>query len=282
MSSLLASSKGLCEAGGAGLRVERVAGASAVTSAWARNPMKLLTPRARGASVWAFTSSFGGGLVAGDQTTLSVELGVGAGCFVGTQASTKVYRNPTGLPSGHRTEAMLGPGSLLVFAPDPVQAFAQSSYEQRQEFRLARDAGLVLVDWFTAGRTARGERWQLDSYHSRNDVFVDGRRVFVDSLLLEPGQGALDGPHRLGRFNCVANLLLVGPVAASVGERLQEMADETPVARAGRTISMTSRFNDGLIVRIAGESTEEVGRMLHSRLHPLVSHLSDDPWARKW
>ena len=54
----------------ASLVIGLVAGASAVTSARATNPLKLLTPRPRGASVWAYTSSFGGGLVAGDQTCL--------------------------------------------------------------------------------------------------------------------------------------------------------------------------------------------------------------------
>ena len=56
--------------GRAWLEVERVFGESTVTSAFATSPMKLLTPRSRGLSAWACTSSFGGGLVAGDQTQL--------------------------------------------------------------------------------------------------------------------------------------------------------------------------------------------------------------------
>jgi len=50
------------------LTVESVSGQSAVTSVFAQNPLKLLTPRSRGQSVWAYTSSFGGGFVAGDET----------------------------------------------------------------------------------------------------------------------------------------------------------------------------------------------------------------------
>src|SRR4029453_14212228 len=116
--------------GYASLHVTLVSQESAVTSAFATSPMKLLTPRSRGRSVWAYGSSFGGGLVAGDQTRLDLQLGPGARCFLGTQASTKVYRNPGLRPCGHETDAILAAGSLLVFAPDPVQAFAQSSYTQ--------------------------------------------------------------------------------------------------------------------------------------------------------
>lgn len=132
--------------GQAALDVQLVFGESTVVSSFATNPMKLLAPRSRGQSVWAYTSSFGGGLVAGDQTKLEVQLRPGARCFLGTQASTKVYRNPASLPSGHETRATLEAGSVLVFAPDPVQAFARSMYSQRQRFDLAPDASLVLLD----------------------------------------------------------------------------------------------------------------------------------------
>jgi urease accessory protein UreH len=156
--------------GQACFEVEIVSRESSVTCAFATNPLKLLTPRARGQSVWACTSSFGGGLVAGDQTRFDIRIGPGARCYLGTQAATKIYRNPSLLPCGHTTGAILAAGSLLVFAPDPVQAFAGSTYMQRQEFQLASDASLVLLDWFTSGRAARGERWAFNRFQSRNEV----------------------------------------------------------------------------------------------------------------
>ena len=64
------------EKGRATLEVEMVFGESTVVSSFATNPMKLLTPRSRGKSVWAYTSSFGGGLVAGDQTKLEMKFGL--------------------------------------------------------------------------------------------------------------------------------------------------------------------------------------------------------------
>jgi urease accessory protein len=78
------------------LEVRSVAGRSAAISAWAVNPLKWLVPRSRGPSVWAYLCSFGGGLVAGDETELRVRLGEEARCYFGTQASTKVYRSPKG------------------------------------------------------------------------------------------------------------------------------------------------------------------------------------------
>ncbi len=160
--------------GHAHLTVERVAGQSAVTSSWSSNPIKVLVPKPRGMSAWAYTSSFGGGMVGGDQTHLDIEVGALARCYMGTQASTKIYRNPRRAACSHFTRARLGSHSLLVFAPDPVQAFAGSTYAQRQEFHLEAGASLVLLDWFNSGRAARGERWAFSRFSSRNDVFLAG------------------------------------------------------------------------------------------------------------
>ena len=76
--------------GSASLKVEMVFGESTVTSAFATSPMKLLSPHSRGRSVWAYTSSFGGGLVAGDETRLDLKLGANTRCFLGTQACSDV------------------------------------------------------------------------------------------------------------------------------------------------------------------------------------------------
>ena len=191
--------------GHAHLTVGIVSGKSAVTSTESATPVKILIPKARGPSVWAYSSSFGGGLVAGDQTRIELTLGPAARCFLGTQASTKIYRNPSRLPCSHRTQASLGPGSILFFVPDPVQAFADSSYSQRQEFHLEAGAGLLLTDWFSAGRTARGERWAFNHFKSRNDVFLAGERIFVDSISLDSASGPLASAHGTGRFNCFAS-----------------------------------------------------------------------------
>lgn len=268
--------------GCAHLEVELVCGESAVTSSAATSPLKLLTPRARGKSVWAYASNFGGGLVAGDETRLDVRIRSDARCFFGTQASTKVYRNPAQLPCSHTTHATLEPGALLVFAPDAVQAFADSSYCQRQEFHLASGAGLVLVDWFTSGRAARGERWAFNHFQSRDDVFVDGRRAFVDSILLNADSGTMESPHRTGRFNCSAMMLLVGEPLGEAATKLITEISSRPVARAATLLCSASPVQHGAVLRLAGENVESVSHELKRHLAFLADLLDDDPWARKW
>jgi urease accessory protein len=268
--------------GHAHLTVETVLGQSAVTSTESASPIKILVPKSRGASVWAYASSFGGGLVAGDQTRIDLTIGADARCFLGTQASTKIYRNPSRLPCSHKTFATLESNSLLVFAPDPVQAFADSAYSQRQEFQFATGAGLVLVDWFTSGRAARGERWAFNHFQSRNDVFFSGERIFVDSISLDAANGSPGSQHVTGRFNCFALLLLVGEPLQAAAENLLAEISTRPVERGANLICSASPVRNGAILRVAGESVEQVGHELHHHLKFLAALLGDDPWARKW
>ncbi|MBU6400360.1 MAG: urease accessory protein UreD, partial [Verrucomicrobia bacterium] len=264
------------------LRIERVAGQSAVTSTWASSPLKILVPRARGPSVWAYLGSFGGGWVAGDQTRLELELGEHARGFVSTQASTKLYRNPTGRACEHQLRATMAAGSRLVLIPDPIQAFAGSAYRQRQEFHLPADSGLVVVDWLASGRVARGERWALTRFESRTEVVVENERIFLDSLRLDPADGPLDSRYRLGRFNCLALVLVLGdPLRAAGADLLQEMSSR-PVTTRATLVCSASPIPRGVVLRLAGEHLEEVTRVIRSRLAFVSTLLGDDPWSRKW
>jgi urease accessory protein len=264
------------------LEVDVVAGRSAATAACASNPMKLLLPRPRGGSVWACLGSFGGGFVAGDETCLDVRLGANARCFLTTQASTKIYRNPLLRPCGHSLRAQSGDGSLLVLAPDPIQSFAGSTYIQRQEFHLQPSANLVLLDWFCSGRAARHERWSFTRLQSRNEVFVGQERLLLDALLLDQACGPLEGPSRMGRFNCLALLVLTGPMVADAAARILAETETLPVTRRAELIVSASPIRQGAVLRVAGESGEEVGREVRRHMAFAAELLGDDPWARKW
>jgi len=291
------------EKGRAALEVDLVFDQSTVVGAYATNPMKLLTPCSRGKSVCSYASNFGGGLVAGDQTRLDLRVGKGARCFLGTQASTKVYRNPHLLPCSHVTSATVEADALLVFAPAPVQPFAESSYTQRQEFRLAPGASLAMLDWVTSGRPACGERWTFTHFSSRNEVWrqPDKTRIcsssareimpglalqeectFLDSLCLDSAEGPLGSTHRTGRFNCFATLVLIGAPLQKLVVRLLEEVSGLPIKRRSPLLVNASPIKDGAVLRLAGEEMAEVEKYLRRQLSPLAELLGEDPWSRRW
>lgn len=258
-----------------------VDGRTVPTRLRANSPLKLLAPRQRAASSWVFASTFGGGLLAGDQVALNVAAGPGTTCFLGTQASTKVYRSPARVPSRQTLDAAVAQDALCVVAPDPLTCFAGAVFEQRQRFDLAPTGGLVLLDWLTSGRRAAGERWAFSRYDSRIDVRIAGRPLVRDALLLDPADGALDRPQRMGRFDCIALLLLVGPPMREPAAAILRFVGGQPVRPGAGLIFSASPLGDGgAIVRLAAADTESAAQWLRDRLEFLPGLLGGDPSAR--
>ena len=181
-------------------------------------------------------------------------------CLVSTQASTKVYRNPLGRPCGHRLNAVLEAGSFFALVPDPVQPFAESLYTQRQEVRMHPTAGLVLVDWVSSGRAARGERWAFKRIQSRNEVWRGADRLLLDSLSLEPESAPPGHARQLGRFNCLALVLVPGDRLRAAAARLLKDVSAQPVARRA---PLVGRESLRLAVTNLGDRPVQVGSHYH-------------------
>jgi urease accessory protein len=258
--------------------IERIAGRSVVTRLSATSPLKLLNPRANGDCAWVFASTYGGGLLGGDSIRLDVDVAPAASCLLSTQASTKIYRT-TGKASRQELLVTADNGAIVVSAPDPVVCFAGAIYQQRQRFILAPDARLVMIDWFTSGRHARGERWAFHRFDSRAEVFIEDRCVFRDALLLDPADGALTDPIRMGLIDCFATIVLVG-LNDREGELLQYVSAQP--ARQESLLFAASPIENGVVLRVAGRQTETVGRWIRDRLGFVADLVGQDPWARKW
>ncbi len=270
-----------CKEGFASLHVGKVHGASAVLVSRSRSPLSILTPRPRGPSVWAYTSNLGGGMVAGDTSEIDLRLDSGARCFLGTQSSSKIYRNPLSQACEHRLKATVAPDATLVFAPDAVQCFADAVYHQHQSFHLAADANLILVDWISAGRLARGERWTFKHYRSRNEVFVDKRPVVIDAIDLDTRTGPLRS-FQTGRFNCIALVLVLGPALEQHSRAILDRISALPVEPRPGTLCSGGPIGNGAIIRFHGPSIEQVGLAIYHELNFIKELLEDDPWSRKW
>lgn len=254
---------GICE-------VARRGAGSAVVRLSTRSPLRLLTPRNHGRAAWVVSTSYGGGLVDGDALRVSLGVGPGAAAYVTTQAATKVYPGA----SSQALAAEVGDGGLLVSLPDPVVCFAGARYRQDATIRLGAGAALVWLDALTAGRAARGERWQFDGYRSRTRIERDGEVLALDGLALDPQHGPL--PRRLGRFGALATLIVVGPLRAHV------LAAASPVARGADALVAPGPIGeDAAVCRVAAVSAEALARALRPLVAPVAALLGDDPLARK-
>jgi len=267
--------------GAAHLEVRRVGGRSVTTRAHATAPLKLLTPRRRGGVAWIYLSTFGGGLVAGDRVQLYADIHPGATAVLTTQAATKVFHQQDGVGAEQALQAAVGPGAMLVVAPDPLTCFADAAYEQRQTFDLVGDASLVLLDWVTCGRAARGERWTFDRYDSRNRIRRDGQEIVFDRLRLDAALHPPADAFAAGPFDVLATLYFVGPAAQAGVAETAAWITGPESADADRLQASFSPHDWGGVLRVMGLRTQRVSSVLRQRLDFLEPMLGMGVWSRR-
>jgi len=258
------------------LAVGRSRDRSVVTQARSVAPLRLLAPTSRGHAAWVYQSSLGGGFVGSDAIELDVDVAAGARLFLTSQASSKVYRRAA---SRCRVNATIGEGGVLVAWPDPLACFAGAAFDQRQRFRLARSAGLIAVDAWTAGRIAHGERWAFARLALRTEIEIDGVPVLADAVVVSPAHGGLAA--RMGDAQAFASVAIAGEVFAGAVQALGRAVAARGVAAQPRISA--SVWPWGAVVRIAAATTEQLVAGIHTMIGDSVRDvLGADPFVRKW
>lgn len=173
-----------------------------------------------------FLLTYGGGLVGGDKISVRVELEALTRLVLVTQGSTKLFKSPSrSILSGQTLDVKIGRGAALCYLPDPTQPFAESAYEQKQTFYVEPDgsSSLLMLDWVSEGRRARGESWTLWGWKGRNEVrsfdpTSRGRLLLRDAVTLTDetlaGVGLTEKTNEMGIFG---TLIIYGPVFNNLG-----------------------------------------------------------------
>jgi hypothetical protein len=87
---------------------------------------------------------------------------------------------------------------------------------------------------------------------------------------------------RMGLIDCFATIVIAGrPVEAFATKLLQFIGDQ-PTSRNSPLLFAASPIARGVVIRVAGNETESVGRWIRDRLAYVVDLIGHDPWARKW
>lgn len=258
-------------ASGAGRIVaRRIGGRTVLAEAVAASPLRFVRPDFAGASAAVCLVTFGGGLVDGDAIDTVIEVESGASLVVFTQSTTKVFRGAA------RQSVRARVAGRLVLLPDPVAAFEDASYTQRVDVELTGAGECVLLDGFTAGRPAFGERWAMRRLDVRTTVTEGSRVLADDALVLDREEWPIAA--RAATFDAFLTLLSVRclPVAeamlAAPAPPTRDLAVATsPLARA-----------PGAIVRIAASSPAAALAEARARLRNLPDIDVVDPFGSRY
>lgn len=155
-------------------------------------PYKIMRPLYSGGHTDLILMAASAGLLAGDSIDAEYTFGDGSDAAVRTQGFEKVFNTGDG-QACRKTVIEVGADARVCFLPQPVIPFAGSDYRGSMTVDLKKSSRFLCADVFTCGRTGCGERFAMRRFENRLCVMLDGRPVFAEHTLVQPGRHGYTG-----------------------------------------------------------------------------------------
>ena len=212
-----------------------------------------------------------GGLAAGDQLRITLDVQSGAHALLTTPGATKWYK---GLPEGPASQAIditVRRNARLDWLPQDNIFFNGSHARQRFTLRLA--AGATALGWDAAllGRRASGESWNDAGLRTLTRIIgPDDRPLWEERQALHSASPMLEAPQGLDGRPAYGTLWAAGPACTpELAQSLAESLPFTDTLRAG----VTALPGGLLLARGVAREPEPLHKLfkqLWLRLRPLV------------
>lgn len=269
---------------------------SHLTTSQSIPPLKLINPRTHNPYCSVILSGYGGGLVEGDHIDLKVQCKANTTLYLGTQALTKVYKNPNNIPSTQTLKGSLDANACAVVLPDPVVPFANSIFHQDQTYHLKPNACLILADSHTSGRRAFGEHFNYTRYISNITITTPKRPILIERYHSEPKRHTPTLTGTFGAYDVVFNLFIAGtpnePRYAHLISSLQNhlapyvqlprTTGNTPHAPGNLLLSYAQAKPQLFVIRALSKDVESL-TPLYQAIGNAISHptlLNENPYTR--
>ncbi|WP_419887000.1 urease accessory protein UreD [Neobacillus niacini] len=209
----------------------------------------------------------GGGYLDGDRYQMKLGLGENAKLTLTTQGATKVYKTPNRY-AYQESEISLAAGSYLEYFPDPLIAYQNAHYKQKNVIKMDPTATLLYSDIITPGWSPEGERFSYKSVQLLNEIYMDGELVVYDHIHLKPalqnirGLGFMEGFTHLGSM-----FVICKQMNPSFLDQLYYILDRNTLDyKVGLSLLPVSGFT----VRVFANTTQVIERIF-SEIHRHIS-----------
>lgn len=208
----------------------------------------------------------GGGYLDGDRYQMKISLGENARLTLTTQGATKVYKTPTN-HAYQESEISLQAGSYLEYFPDPLIAYQNAHYKQKNIIRMDRTATLLYSEIITPGWSPNGERFSYKTVHLLNEVYIDGELVVYDHLKLKPEKQNLRGLGFMEGFTHLGSMMVIGQQINS--SFLDQLFSEIERNTLDYKVGLSLLPVPGFTLRVLANSTQVIEKIF-SEIHRVI------------
>lgn len=209
----------------------------------------------------------GGGYLDGDTYRMRVSLEKQARLTLTTQSATKVYKTPT-KHAYQEMEIFLKEGSYLEYLPDPLIAYKDARYYQKNVVRMEKGAVFLYADILTPGWSPEGEHFSYDFLRLMNEIYLDGQLIVFDHIKLNPKERHMNGLGFMEGYTHLGSFIVVGDQTNS---KLLDVLYETISEQSGDfKFGLSELVVPGLSIRVMSNATQVIERIF-TECHRIIS-----------
>lgn len=292
------------------VQVRRVNERSTITRIKSQYPLRMMPQTDLNHTyncIIVYALGYGGGMVQGDGTHMEILVDENACLCLRTQGVTKIYKS--GLPeivTNQTVTTTIHTNGFMIYTPDHASLFKNSTYHQRQSYKLQENASLIHIDWFSCGRgdrndASKNELWNINKLITRLSIDDSSqKKILCENLDLEASSN-ISVADKLGNAIIFGILVLIGPKTVTLRNRLKifterqsfhQRRDEINAITQHRhepssffykepLVSVSNLSEDLTVVRFASGCIDDVYKIIIETLSPLESMLNYIPYADK-
>lgn len=227
------------------LKVSKVRGKNVATRLVNEAPLKLIPTASLKDEFRVMTSSYGGGVLQGDQVEFNIVCEASSSLLLQAQGNQHLYRNNDSTKeSFQRITAKVEDGARVVVIPEPTVMHAEASFEQVQTWDLTKESELILIDILHVGRSENGEEFLYKKFRSDVCLKLNGETIYLDCFLSKPHESKAHQASRFGDYKLMLNMFSFGKKAHACHEDLMSIY-ETPEVKHIRELP-SSKYNQSM------------------------------------
>jgi len=194
------------------------------------------------------------GILDGDDYKINVALAANAKLHLYTQAYQRIFNMQEG--ARQRFHVQMAAGSSLCYLPHPSVPHEQSVFDSMSRIDMEAGCRLMWGEIITCGRKLSGEIFKCRQFQNVLEVRRDGRLLFKDVTVLQPGIVHPSGAGQWEGYTHQASLLWhddeqdMQDMGDVINERLS--VEKNIAAGVSRTAS------GALLLRVLGQGGEQL------------------------
>ena len=208
-----------------------------------------------------------GGIVAGDQLTVHVNVARGARALVTTPAATKFYRSE-GRVAEQCQLLRVGEGASLEWLPQETIVFGSAQVSTKTRVEIEPGASFCGWDIVCLGRAASGDHFESGRVQQAFEIWQGERPLWIERAVFDANEPVRHAPWGLGGHRVFGTFVCSGQnLAAIAAARAAVDTDESCELFA------VSQMRAAIVCRYLGCSTERARHVFGqawAALRPLV------------